>query len=227
MTLAILSDVHFNKIENVISVLKSNKPDLILFPGDLVNGIQIRDSQNHTPMIEKSITVLNRFSEIAPTYFSLGNHEKHFYDNEISRLYESSAIILQNSYIEILSSPSIYICGLSSGRNYHNTTASQEPNINILDCFEKLNGFKILLSHHPEYYERYIKNRNIDLIVSGHAHGGQIRIFNRGLYSPGQGFFPKYTSGFYDEKLFVSRGISGTETFPRINNKPEITFLQI
>ena len=88
-------------------------------------------------------------------------------------------------------------------------------------------GYKILLSHHPEYYEPYIKELPIDLVLSGHAHGGQCRIFGQGLIAPGQGFFPKYTSGIYDERLIVSRGIGNQFIVPRVNNPREIIVIKI
>ena len=130
-----------------------------------------------------------------------------------------------NRYVNV--SSDLYIGGISSGRNYHDKRASQKPDISFILEFEKVSGFKILLSHHPEYYVPLLKDKDIDLIISGHAHGGQIRIGNQGLFAPGQGLFPKYTSGIHDGKLVVSRGISGTELFPRINNKPEIVYIKI
>ena len=133
--------------------------------------------------------------------------------------------MVDNRYVDV--SADLYIGGLSSGRNYHDKKASQKPDISFIAEFEKVSGFKILLSHHPEYYEPFLKDKGIDLIISGHAHGGQVRIGNQGLYSPGQGLFPKYTSGIHDGKLIVSRGIAGTELFPRINNKPEIVYIKI
>lgn len=122
-------------------------------------------------------------------------------------------------------SADLYIGGLSSGRKYHDKKSSQKPDINLLAKLEKVSGFKILLSHHPEYYEPFLKDKDIDLTISGYAHGGQVRIGNQGLYSPGQGLFPKYTGGIHDRKLIVSRGIVGTEIFPSINNKPEIVYI--
>ena len=119
----------------------------------------------------------------------------------------------------------LFIGGLSSGRNYNDANASQKPNIYFLSAFEKVDGFKILLCHHPEYYKKYLYDRNIDLIISGHAHGGQVRFLNQGLFAPGQGLFPKFTSGMHDGKLIVSRGIAGTELFPRINNSAEIVYI--
>ena len=96
-----------------------------------------------------------------------------------------------------------------------------------------LNGMKdghILLSHHPEYYS--IIPASVDLILSGHAHGGQIRMYNPfkrewfGLWSPGQGWWPKWTRGVYEGRLVVSAGLSNTTWIPRIGNPTEIVYLE-
>ena len=88
----------------------------------------------------------------------------------------------------------------------------------------------ILLAHHPERIEDYARTC-VDLVLSGHAHGGQVRIFGQGLYSPDQGVLPRYTSGIYVKdctKLYVSRG-AGTHSFlpPRIFNRPEIDLITL
>lgn len=225
ITLAVLADIHARRVEETLSLVEQNKPDIILIPGDLVDGAAIEKCKEHSNFIEETITNLNRIAQIAPTYYSLGNHEKQLTEAEIKELYGSKAVVVDNRYVKVLAD--VYIGGLSSGRNYHNKKASQKPDISFIPEFEKASGFKILLSHHPEYYVPLLKDRDIDLIISGHAHGGQIRIGNQGLYSPGQGLFPKYTSGIHDGKLIVSRGIAGTEMFPRINNKPEIVYIKI
>ena len=100
------------------------------------------------------------------------------------------------------------------------------PNLKWLGNFAALSGYKILLNHHPEYYPEYIKELDIDLILSGHAHGGQIRFFGTGLFAPGQGFFPKYTSGIHDGRLIVSRGLANNAPpIPRLFNSRELIFI--
>lgn len=225
ITLAVLADIHARRVEETLSLVEQNKPDIILIPGDLVDGAEIEKCKEHNNFIEETITNLNRIAQIAPTYYSLGNHEKQLTEAEIKELHRSKAVVVDNRYVNV--SSDLYIGGISSGRNYHDKRASQKPDISFIPEFEKVSGFKILLSHHPEYYVPLLKDKDIDLIISGHAHGGQIRIGNQGLFAPGQGLFPKYTSGIHDGKLVVSRGISGTELFPRINNKPEIVYIKI
>lgn len=105
---------------------------------------------------------------------------------------------------------------------------SLKPETAWLEEFETASGYKVLLCHHPEYYDPYLKARDIDLIFSGHAHGGQMRLFGHGLYAPGQGWVPKYTRGVYDGRLVVSAGLANTASpVPRIFNPTEIVYLEL
>ena len=90
-------------------------------------------------------------------------------------------------------------------------------------------GFRILLCHHPEYWPAYIRETDIDLTLSGHAHGGQWQIpfTNQGIFAPGQHLFPKYTSGIYKNRLAVSRGMANTVCIPRFFNPREILLLEL
>lgn len=104
------------------------------------------------------------------------------------------------------------------------------PELNWLGDFTEQRGYRILLSHHPEYYPQYLKDLKIDLVLSGHCHGGQWRYYSpfrkvwQGIYGPGQGLFPRLTSGVHDGKLVVSRGLSNPSIVPRINNPTEIIY---
>ena len=126
---------------------------------------------------------------------------------------------------DFVSFKGISIGGLTSGRFYPEN--QNQPNVDFLTEFSQLKGFKLLLCHHPEYYPKYIKDLPIDLIFSGHAHGGQWRFFGMGIYAPGQGIFPKYTSGVYEKRLVVSRGLGNLYIVPKINNPPEILKIKI
>ena len=89
--------------------------------------------------------------------------------------------------------------------------------------YASVDGYHILLSHHPEYYP--LVSDKVQLMLSGHAHGGQIRFFKRGLYAPGQGWLPKWTKGVYDNRLVVSAGLSNTASpIPRLFNPTEIVY---
>ena len=128
--------------------------------------------------------------------------------------------------------PTILVGGLTSGitldlreNDWNSGTTSRPPQLEWLEDFAARDGYHILLCHHPEYYPRYLKPYDsIDLVLSGHAHGGQWRFFDRGIFAPGQGFFPKLTSGVH-QRLVISRGLSNTTRFPRLNNPCEIVYI--
>ncbi len=221
--IAVLADIHDRRYEEFVSLIKKRCVDYIFIPGDLVNGKVIERTVDHSAIIKNANNLLNQLSLIAPTFFSLGNHEKLLHLGERELLKENDVVLLVDEYREIISG--LYIGGLSSAKEVG--AKNSKPRIDFLNDYEKIEGYKILLCHHPEYYEEYLKHRNFNLIVSGHAHGGQVRVLNHGLYAPGQGFLPKYTSGLHDDKFIISRGIAGTEMFPRINNEPEIVYIHI
>ena len=99
---------------------------------------------------------------------------------------------------------------------------------------EKINSLKkdglynIVLSHRPEYFRAYVE-AGADLVLCGHAHGGQVIIGDKGLFAPGQGFFPEYTQGIHiknDTSMIVSRGL-GDSVLPRVNNMPELVIVTL
>lgn len=112
---------------------------------------------------------------------------------------------------------------------YTRSSVPIEPETAWLDAFEQHPGYHILLSHHPEYWEPYLMNRRIVLVLSGHAHGGQIRLFDHGLYAPGQGCWPKYTRGVYTGvfgSMVISTGLSNTGGIvPRLFNPREVVYI--
>ena len=238
LTLALLSDLHSSPSTDVsamISLLREKRPDYILMPGDIFERLD----GNRTEWTLAGLELMRGASEIAPAMYSFGNHEngglqswnlfkwrkkyflpKYFSPQELDLIFDSGATVLDDAYVI---EDGIAFGGLTSGF----INQGRKPNIDWLDNFCALNCPKILLCHHPEYYEKYLKDKNIDLIVSGHAHGGQWRFFDRGLFAPGQGIFPKYTSGVHDGRFVVSRGLKDGGKIPRIFNRPEIIFLKI
>ena len=110
----------------------------------------------------------------------------------------------------------------------------QEQDYAWLDTFVQVPRYRILLSHHPEYWcleEPMLSNRDIDLVLSGHAHGGQFRLFGQGFFAPGQGWFPKYTSGIHHGKhgrMIISKGMANTVKFaPRLFNPTEVVYIEV
>lgn len=107
---------------------------------------------------------------------------------------------------------------------------SKKPDLSWLPAFLEAEGCHVLLNHHPEYYP--LLPRGIELVLSCHAHGGQWRFFNpfrfrtQGLYAPGQGLFPKWTRGVYDNRLVVSAGLANTTRIPRLFNPTEVVYIR-
>ena len=100
----------------------------------------------------------------------------------------------------------------------------------FLDAFEREAEFKLLMCHHPEMYRDYVRGRDIDFTICGHAHGGQIQIAGHGLYAPGQGLFPRLTHGVHDGgKMMISRGMTNgaKPRIPRIGNPCELIILEL
>lgn len=214
-----VSDLHNCDNTPVLTAVDKYNPDALLIGGDLIHNNKV---------YKKGFEFIEKTASKYPTFCSLGNHEKRFRQDIKTLLEERGAVILDNTYVSF---KGIYIGGLSSGYTcdaYQSKLKyTPAPYTGWLDEFEKCEGYKLLLSHHPEYYERYIKRYNIDLILSGHAHGGQWRFFGRGIFAPGQGIFPKYTSGMYDNRLIVGRGLGNPHSIPRINNKPELIVINL
>ena len=159
---------------------------------------------------------------LLPAFYSLGNHEWGYLGELRSDIIKTGVTLLDNEFVSF---KGINIGGLTSA--YFRMAEGMVPDTDFLTSFSQLDGYKLLLCHHPEYYPKYIKDLPIDLILSGHAHGGQWRLFGRGAYAPGQGILPKYTSGIYDGRLIVSRGIGNVYPVPKINNPPEVLKIKI
>ncbi|HQB32257.1 MAG TPA: metallophosphoesterase [Erysipelotrichaceae bacterium] len=224
--IAVISDLHnaeFGKEnESIVEKVRKENPDIIVMTGDLVDSNKID--------IDIAITLVKQLMEIAPCYYVTGNHEAWIgiqYQILEQRLLKEGVIILHDEVIELKKDNElIQLAGLDDPDF---TSRDSYEHLHILD--KKLKemtlseDYCILLSHRPETFEAYVSN-NIDLVLSGHAHGGQFRLpFFGGLIAPGQGWFPKYTCGKYTESettMIVSRGIGNSIIPIRFNNRPEI-----
>ena len=209
--IALVSDLHNSDYLELIKIIENETPDFIAVTGDF--------STRYTNAYEKGINFLRDAAEIAPVFLSLGNHEVDFFkEKEMKILRETGAIVLDNEFVKY---NEFLIGGLTSEKSF--------SNFEFLKSFsDEDRHFKLLLCHHPEYYNMFLKNYAFDLILSGHAHGGQIRLpLIGGLFSPGQGIFPKLTSGMHFDKMIISRGLGNPNKLPRWFNKPEIIFIEI
>ncbi len=217
---AFLSDLHDRPCGPLIKALHQSHVDAVLVGGDFIHNNEL---------YERGFEFLRLSSKLWPTFCSIGNHERKYKKGDLTeRVNASGAILLDDCAVRYRG---IAIGGLTTGYTEKGKQGhfaeTPAPNLAFLNKFANLRGFKILLSHHPEYYPRYIKELPINLTLSGHAHGGQWCFFGRGIYAPGQGIFPKYTHGMHDGKFIVSRGLSIENPVPRINNEPEIIVIQL
>ncbi len=231
---AVISDLHAEDPSEAIAILRAARPDYILMPGDI---FELLDG-TMDDRVEHGLHLMKAAAKIAPTFFSIGNHEnggigswrpdwKRFIREErkispqnLEKIAQSGVTLLQNEWVV---RDGIAFGGLSSGLSQ----PDHLPRVAWLDEFCALDAPRVLLCHHPEYYRQYLKDKPIDLVVSGHAHGGQWRILGRGVFAPGQGLFPKYTKGVHDGRLVVSTGLKKSGRVPRIFNEPEIVLIRI
>ena len=228
LNIAVASDLHGNPNRLPLELIAEQIPDLILIPGDLMDDRDLLDPRS------RGYEFLRACAAIAPTFYSVGNHEIACYHKgnpwrhptpipipteARERIAQTGAILLDNDCAAL--NEKVTICALSSGIN----RSENKPDANALARFEELDGVRILLCHHPEYYVPYLQKTSIDLTVCGHAHGGHWRIFGRGIYAPGQGLFPKYTAGVLDERCVISRGMGNHTRIPRICNRPELVMI--
>lgn len=233
-TIALAADLHNAEPAPALASLRARRPALICVAGDLIRG----GARNATPIDEAQPNVLpflRNCAAIAPTFVSLGNHEWPLTPEDIDAMGRTSARVLDNAWAELeIRGEQIAVGGLTSGYAVRSRRLGAEepgnrrhnrPDTAWLTAFERLPGFRLLLCHHPEYYPEYLASRDVDLVLAGHAHGGQWRFFNRGVYAPGQGLWPRLTGGVHG-RLVVSRGLSNTTRIPRINNPTELVYIR-
>ena len=246
--LALLSDIHERRADDILAMLRRSKPDIIAVSGDtferygddgklpcrksdlnLFHRALLTVSFNinrfllfaaggkNTHNTQNAYDILSAAANLAPVYLSLGNHERELEDEDIAFLKEKNIHLLDNSdVVTDIKGEKLIVGGLSS-----------EADEEWIERFSKRDGFKLLLCHHPEYYDLYVRDREIDLTLSGHNHGGQIRIFGKGVLSSRSGLFPKYDCGFFDGRLVVSAGCSNPVAIPRLGNPRELVIIEL
>ena len=217
-TLALLADLHSKVPHGILEILQSESPDLILIPGDLIDG-EVTDAPEMLPFLAS-------LTQIAPTFYASGNHEL-FGKNDIEAVRACGVTFLEN---QATAFGELTLGGISSGFGFTKQghfKKTPPPDLAFLQAFSKMPGYKILLSHHPEYYQPYIQSLPIELTLSGHAHGGQWRVFGRGVFAPGQGIFPKYTAGLHNNRFIISRGMGDHTWIPRLFNRHELVIVTL
>ena len=227
-----ISDLHNAEFgennEKLLLMLKQADADIIAITGDMI------DSRNTD--IDVAISFAQKAVNIAPVYYVNGNHESRVlgeYEKLKQGLTDAGVTILENSSADItIGDETISLIGINDPTfRMELVDDTMEQNIahQLEDMIPDNDNYKVLLAHRPEYFDVYAGN--VDLVLSGHAHGGQFRIpFIGGLVAPGQGFFPEYYEGSHikeNTEMIVSRGIGNSIIPFRINNKPEIIVAEL
>ncbi len=215
-----ISDLHnkeFGKNNSrLILLISSESPDLIIISGDLVDS-------RHTD-IESALEFVSMAKDIAPVYYSTGNHEerldKETYAYLLSSLEEIGANVLENELQTVyFGDDSLCIFGKQDGAVAF-----------IGDIYNGTDKLKLMIAHKPQHIKQYA-NTGADLVFSGHAHGGQVRIpFIGGVLAPDQGFFPKLSEGvhtFDNTTMVISRGLGNSLCPIRVNNRPELVVVTL
>lgn len=245
-TIALVTDLHEFEPEPVLEILRQVRPDVIAVTGDTMErhhrggnldkgdrslssrfvcaGIRAAEilgallyPEPKAAQTENAYRFFREAGRIAPVLLSRGNHELFLTQEDRAVMAEAGVTLLDNGSVEL---GGILFGGLTSRQ----VTGALDTA--FLEAFSASPKYKMLLCHHPEYYPQ-LSHYPIDLILSGHCHGGQIRVCGRGIFAPGQGLLPKYHHGVYHGHLVVSAGCANTAPIPRWGNEPEVVIVRL
>ncbi len=236
---AVISDLHDHRFggdnEKLAEKIRQTEPDIIIMDGDMLNA----QSEDASVPLE----LIGLLKDTAPIYYALGNHELDYMENGhpdlIEELENAGAVVLDKNYVDIeINETEVRLGGLydyAFGLNGNNdATAAPDDILSFLQDFQNTDSLKIMLSHRPDsfIFGDASKVWDVDLVISGHNHGGQVVIpFLGGLYGGDQGWFPEYVHGMYQKDnllLFETSGLgSDKQKLPRFNNPPEVAVLTI
>lgn len=225
--IAHISDLHDRDWHGELEALvAAEKPDIIVITGDIVDRTD-KYFYNSLDFVKEAV-------KIAPVYFVSGNHEADM------REYKFLLNALKDCGARILDDESVFI---EKNGAYINLIGLKDPSFTDKDddfsyasmleskinSLEQKDHYNIVLSHRPEYFDSYAET-DANLVLCGHAHGGQVILpGGKGVFSPGQGFFPEYTQGMHTKNMtsmIVSRGL-GDSALPRVNNMPELVVITL
>lgn len=227
--LAVVTDFHSSdNADDVAAMVASCAPDAVLLVGDLFDD----DTQNRPT--ERTLSLMRQLSAQYPCYYVSGNHEA--WTGEMDALYQQTeeagvTVLRMSSGVLTVRGQRIALCGIPDPYEmvFSGAPDTEEQLRQALEDVDSAD-FTVLLAHRPELLAKYAQFP-LDLVVSGHAHGGQVRIPGvlNGLYAPNQGWFPKLAGGAYTQDgttLIVSRGLAVRTRLPRIFNRPEVVLVR-
>ena len=217
-----------SQYSDLLALLSEVEPHVIVLTGDLIDSRQTD--------IEIALDFAGKAVQIAPVYYVSGNHESRVpeYEQLKTGLTDLGVTVLENQKVQITKDgESITLMGIqdpSFRTDYLFGDAESVSRQAIASLQNESDGFTVLLSHRPELFDLYV-DTGVDLVFSGHAHGGQFRLpFVGGLVAPNQGLFPKYDAGIYADgntNMLVSRGVGNSILPFRINNCPEVIIIEL
>lgn len=227
--LAVVTDFHSSdNADDVVAMVASCAPDAVLMVGDMFDD----DTANRPT--ERTLSLMRQLSALYPCYYVSGNHEA--WTGEMDALYQQTeeagvTVLRMSSGVLTVRGQRIALCGVPDPYEmvFSGAPDTEEQLRQALEDVDSAD-FTVLLAHRPELLAKYAQFP-LDLVVSGHAHGGQVRIPGvlNGLYAPNQGWFPKLAGGAYTQDgttLIVSRGLAVRTRLPRIFNRPEVVLLR-
>lgn len=227
--LAVVTDFHSSdNADDVAAMTASCAPDAVLMLGDMFDD----DTANRPT--ERTLSLMRQLSAQYPCYYVSGNHEA--WTGEMDALYQQTeeagvTVLRMSSGVLTVRGQRIALCGIPDPYEmvFSGAPDTEEQLRQALEDVDSAD-FTVLLAHRPELLAKYAQFP-LDLVVSGHAHGGQVRIPGvlNGLYAPNQGWFPKLAGGAYTQDgttLIVSRGLAVRTRLPRIFNRPEVVLVR-
>lgn len=213
--LALVTDLHNCRWDNVAATIRREHPDAVVIAGDLLGNLDTRGAQ--------SLEFLRNITPDFPVFYGLGNHERLLGEDAHHVIRETGAVLLIN---EAAVFGELQIGGLAPDLREQKALIDAS-HLSFVRDFSAMPGYRVLLCHRPEWYFLGIRDCDIPLVLSGHAHGGQVRLFGHPVFSPGQGLFPKYAQGMHEGRLIVSRGLGNHTICPRFFNAPELCLITI
>ena len=235
----LLSDLHGKSFGRdnfrLIAKIQEQTPDAIFLDGDML------DRSADSADVQELLRLIERLHEIAPVYFIPGNHELAYMQIDasfLSQVAAAGAVVVNDSYVDVTISGQPLRIGGTMGHAFYFGRSEEEfsssPEYQFLKAFEDTNVPKICLAHMPDtfIFNGAYNLWNVDLVLSGHTHGGLIRLpFIGGLYAPMQGWFPEYDRGYFrlgeHMQMVITSGLAGYGVIPRINNPPEIVVIDL
>ena len=237
--IAVISDLHGREFgrENarLIEKIRAQKPDAIFLDGDMI------DRGTDSSDLQGLLHLIRALCEIAPVYFAPGNRELEYMETDPSlpdQAAAAGAVVVNDSYVDVTIAGQALRIGGTMGHGFYFGRSQEEfeasPEYQFLKDFEQTDVPRICLAHMPD---TFIFNGaydlwDVDLVISGHTHGGLIRLpFAGGLYAPMQGWFPTYDRGLFQlgahMQMIITLGLAGHGWVPRVNNPPEIAVVEL